>query len=126
MTISTLDPNVLAGIAAAGGAIVIKIVEKWMSKSSEDEAEAKTIRSELRMEIQRLHDENIRLEKDNQDWRQKYWELKNVHDSDEVEITSLTSIKNERLRQIEDLETVVNQLNIDVSKMRDRLKNIIE
>jgi len=126
MTISTIDPNVLAGIAAAGGAIVIKIVEKWMSKDTEDEAEAKNIRSELRMEIQRLHDENIRLEKDNQQWRHKYWEQKNLHDSDEVEITSLHALKEERIKEIEDLETVVKQLNIDVSKLRDRLKNIIE
>lgn len=73
------NSNTLLGlIAALFGGIGVKIFEKFLSRKSENAAEAREIREELRKDLSSASDdaESARLEADN--WRSKYWtELEN-------------------------------------------------
>jgi predicted RNase H-like nuclease (RuvC/YqgF family) len=73
-----MNQNVLATIIAAGGAIFVKIIEKWMEHNEEQKtentyAEGERIRQELRVDVERLHDENEKLRNESDKWRAKYW-----------------------------------------------------
>lgn len=95
--LTTLDPTTLGVIAAAVGAVVVKIAEKWLGRRSESAleaervraelraenldstSEAERLRAELRVENTLLRSDNIRLRKDADEWREKYWHAFDNH-----------------------------------------------
>jgi predicted nucleic acid-binding Zn-ribbon protein len=119
VTLPTVDPNVMTAVAAAGGAILIKVVERWLGRRNENNNEAERIRKELREELTRYRSENIRLEKELDEWRTKYWEKKKLYDSDELRINELESEVSGGAAQIRHLTDVVEHLMDDVKKIQE-------
>lgn len=114
----TVDPNVTTAVAAAGGAILIKLVERWLSRRSDNSAEAERLRQELREEVLRLRADNIRLEKEVDEWRTKYWNKKALHDSDEFRINELESEVSDSLNLIQSLTDKVDELQVELKKLQ--------
>lgn len=77
-----IDPNVVTALAAAGGAILMKLIEKWLARQSETFSQAQKIREELRTEIDRLNTDNIRLRKELDQWKNRYWNIRSHEDDD--------------------------------------------
>jgi uncharacterized protein (DUF3084 family) len=115
----TVDPNVTTALAAAGGAILIKIVERWLGRRNETNNEAERIRKELREELTRYRTDNIRLEKEVDEWRTKYWKSKKLHDSDEIRIDELESEVSGGAVQIKSLSDSVQNLLDDVKRLQE-------
>lgn len=119
VTLPTVDPNVTTAIAAAGGAILIKIVERWLGRRNENNNEAERIRKELREELTRYRTENIRLEKELDDLRTKYWSNKRLHDSAETRINDLESEVSDGAILIQQLSDSIYHLQDDVKRLRE-------
>jgi len=118
-SLAAIDANVLAAIAAAGGAILVKIVEKWAIRRSETLSDASRIRDELRTDIIRLRKENQDLETEALSWHEKYWDVKTVHESDKA-------IQNEfRLEVLQRLERI-EQKHCSGSDDINKLKDLID
>lgn len=82
-----LNSNALATAAAIIGGIIVKIVDKWASKKSVNTTfvEAERIRAELRLDVDRLHNERgdlhteiNRLESENYDLRTQLYSITHV------------------------------------------------
>jgi len=114
----SVDPNVTTAVAAAGGAILIKIVERWLNRRNDNSAEAERIRKELREEVNRLRADNIRLERDADEWRAKYWSKKRLYDSDEIRINDLESEVSGGVALIRSLNDKVEGLEKEVKKLQ--------
>lgn len=97
------DQNVFAAIAAASGAIIVKIVEKWIDKHHKNDSssqEAERIREELRDELTRLRSETERLRIESDDWRKKFWdEYENKLECD-IRIQQLEADRDELREQL--------------------------
>jgi hypothetical protein len=98
--LSQIDNNVLAAFAAAGGAVFVKVVEKWASKRNDSFSEGERIRSELRDEIDKLKTEVALLKKEADEWRTKYWSSIERETTDEHRIVELE-------REVEYLRDVI-------------------
>lgn len=94
-----------AGFVALMGTIFggagLKIIESWLSKSKERSTEAQSMRDELRKEIDALRaqldkadEEEKRLEAQIEDWRSKYYDLR---DEKQQIVTELTILKDRLL-----------------------------
>ena len=116
---STVDPNVTTAIAAVGGAILIKLVEKWIGRRNDSMIEGERLRTELRAEIDRYREDNIRLERELAEWRSKYWEKRNGYDSDEIRISELETEVTDGAVQIKTLTDVVQHLQDDIKRLQD-------
>ena len=128
-TLAAIDANVLAAIAAAGGAILLKIVEKWTIRRSETLNDAARIRNELRSDIMRLREENIQLEKEANDWHEKYWEAKSIHESDELRISEFKVEVSNGLIRMEQLESNLNADRTNIAELErdiEELRNMLE
>jgi chromosome segregation ATPase len=122
--IADIDANVLAAIAAAGGAILLKIVEKWTIRRSETLSDAARIRDELRADITRLRDENLQLEKEVNEWHEKYWTEKSLRDSDELLINAFRMEVSGGLNRIKQLETNLDTDRTDIADLEKDLEEL--
>ncbi len=104
-TLPQIDNNVLAAIAAAGGAVFVKFVEKWASKRNDSFSEGERIRGELRHEIEKLKIEVAELKKEADAWRKKYWEEVERGTTDEHRISELQ-------KEVDELRAVITQLKL--------------
>lgn len=75
------------------GGAGLKIVEAWLSKSKEKDAQGSQIRDELRQEITSLREqltkskeEEARLEAEIELWRSKYYDLRDVYSKAQTEL----------------------------------------
>lgn len=82
------------------GGAGLKVIESWLGKAKERATEAQTMRDELRKEIDSLRaqlqqsdEEEKRLEASIEEWRGKYYDLR---DEKQQVVTQLTILK-ERL-----------------------------
>lgn len=123
-TLPSVDANVIAAIAAAGGAITIKLIEKWAIRRSENLIDAQRIRDELRSEITRLRDENIRLQTEALTWHNKYWEVKELQDSGETLIDSLKADRDVHVERIKILESQLHQDRKDIDELEDNVDEL--
>lgn len=98
-----IDNNVLAALAAAGGAVFVKVVEKWASKRNDSFSEGERIRGELRQEIDNLRKEIVSLKKEADEWRSKYWHEMERGTTDEHRISELE-------KEIENLHEIIVKL----------------
>lgn len=73
MSLNILD-TYAAAIAALFGGIGVKIIEKLMSKRSEQFLEGTKIREELRQEITSLKKDVDASSKSSDEWREKYYQ----------------------------------------------------
>ena len=120
----TVDPNVTAAVAAAGGAILIKIVERWLSRRNDHSAEAERLRRELREEVIRLRADNIQLKKEADEWRTRYWNKKALYDSDEIRINDLESEVSGGAAMIKNLNDKVDGLEKEISGLEKEVKRL--
>lgn len=121
MTIfEVVSPEVAAAIIAAGGAIVVKSIEKWITnqpKSTATDAhklEIAALRNEIdkthQLEINTLREDLERANRTADKWQKKYWESRAATDSDEHRITELT----DTVRTLHTkLEALINNETID-------------
>lgn len=86
-----------AGLIALIGGIVLKIVEKiWVTKSVVDEQS--TLRKELRDELDAVKEELHQLQKEIDEWREKYYHQVETTN----ELLFEVSVLKARLREYED------------------------
>lgn len=94
-----------AGFVALMGTIFggagLKIIESWLGRAKERATEAQTMREELRKEIENLRQqltdsdaEEKRLEAQIEEWRSKYYDLR---DEKQQVVTELTILKDRLL-----------------------------
>ena len=117
-TLAAIDANVLAAIAAAGGAIFVKIIEKWAIRRSETMSDASRLRDELRTDIIRLRKENQDLESEALLWHEKYWTVRTIHENEKAAQHEFRLEVLQRLNRIE-------QKNCGPDDV-DELTNLIE
>ena len=102
-----MNQNVLAASIAAGGAVLVKVVEKWMERRAKEKSneelydEGERIRKELRQDVDRLQDENERLRTDSDKWRAKFWKT-----------------QNEESTRIKELESELERLYLVIDSLR--------
>jgi len=125
-SLANIDANVLAAIAAAAGAILLKIIEKWTIRRSETLNDAARIRNELRADIIRLREENTQLEKEVNEWHEKYWAAKSLHESDELIISSFEVGIDKGLERIEQLESNLNDDRTNIAELETDVAELSE
>lgn len=98
------NPGFIALVGTIFGGAGLKIIESWLGKAKERATEAANIRNELRTEIdslrkqlERADAEEKRLEGLVEDWRAKYYDLR---DEKQRVVTELT-ITLDRLKALE-------------------------
>ncbi len=84
-------------LTAISGGVGVKVLDKVMSKRSEEFNESTKIRKELRDQVQGLRSEIEEWKNEADDWRQKYWEQVeiNIHQKGLLETlrTEVESLK---------------------------------
>ena len=108
-----IDNNVLAALAAAGGAVFVKLAEKWASKRSDSFNEGERIRAELRQEIDKLKQEITFFKKEADDWRTKYWAAMEQASTDEYRILELEREVERLIKQMEQKVNITDSDNAD-------------
>lgn len=95
------NPGFIALLGTLFGGAGLKIIESWLGKAKERSTEQQTIREELRKEIENLRTqldksdaEEKRLEDLIEDWRSKYYDLR---DEKQQVVTELTILKDRLL-----------------------------
>lgn len=95
------NPGFIALMGTIFGGAGLKVIESWLGKAKERATEASTMREELRKEIDSLRVlldkadvEEKRLESLIEDWRSKYYDLR---DEKQQVVTELTILKDRLL-----------------------------
>lgn len=95
------NPGFVALLGTIFGGAGLKVIESWLGKAKERAAENATIRDELRKDIDNLRaqlatadEEEKRLEGLIEEWRGKYYDLR---DEKQQVVTELTILKNRLL-----------------------------
>lgn len=78
-SLSSVPVGAWALIGTLFGGAGLKVVEKWLSKSSDNQNFAKGIRDELRGEIKELRDEIDELRKESDKWRVLYFDVQDEY-----------------------------------------------
>ncbi len=107
ISLIAIEPAWIAAIATAGGAIAIKVAEKIMNRTKETTDDARLMRNELREQIVSQKEDIIRLESELEEWRDKYYDLRDSYMEQYTKLTlALEKIKSISIPAIE--ATVVN------------------
>jgi len=94
--LSGLDPAVIALIGTLFGGVVLKFAEHWLGKAKTSSDDAKQIREELRTQIVSQKDEINALEDEVNEWRSKYYDLRDSYIKVQTELQiALEKIKSE-------------------------------
>lgn len=94
--LSGLDPAWIALIGTLFGGVVLKVTEHWLGKTKTATDDAKAIREELRSQITSQKDEIKTLEDEVNEWRSKYYDLRDSYMKVQTELTlALEKIKSE-------------------------------
>ena len=95
------NPGFVALMGTIFGGAGLKVIESWLGKAKERAAENATIRDELRKDIDNLRaqlaaadEEEKRLEAQIEEWRGKYYDLR---DEKQQVVTELTILKDRLL-----------------------------
>jgi len=65
----------VAIIAAVFGGAGVKMIEKWLNRSTDKEDSGLKLRTELREELERLREELEKTKDDLEEYREKYYKL---------------------------------------------------
>lgn len=103
--LQTISPELVAAIAAAIGAVVVKIFEKWMSNRNNQKS-IETLQNYHKQELDSLREELDKANKNISKWQKKYWEATSMTDSDEHKIDELT-------KKVQDLQSRLDLLSED-------------
>jgi len=89
-----LDPAWIAGIGTLCGAIGLKVTEHLLNRNKTSIDDAKQIREELRNQVVSQKEEIRRLEEEIDEWRTKYYDLRDSYMKQHTELTlALEQIK---------------------------------
>lgn len=104
-----VDPAWIALVGTLFGGVVLKVTEHWLGSAKAQSDDAKQIREELRSQITSQKDEIKSLEDEVNEWRSKYYDLRDSYIKVQTELTiALEKIKQEaeeadrKLRERED------------------------
>jgi len=86
-TLPVLDPAWIALIGTLAGGIGLKVTEHWLNRNKTATDDAKQIREELRTEIVSQREEIKRLETELEEWRTKYYDLRDSYMKQHTELT---------------------------------------
>ena len=91
-----LDPAWIALIGTLFGGVVLKVSEHWLGRNKTNSDDAKAIREELRSQITSQKEEIRQLEDEVNEWRSKYYDLRDSYVKIQTELTlALEKIKQE-------------------------------
>lgn len=97
-----LDPAWIALIGSGAGAIGLKVTEHFLSKGQQESTDASRMRDELRIQIDQQRRDISELEKEVDEWRDRYYDLRDDHVKLQAELIV-------RLKEIkENIENVNN------------------
>lgn len=109
--LNKIDHSIVAAATAALGAIVVKLLERWAAKRSDNFSEGEKLRNELRSEniklkeeLDKLRDELSEIQSESDTWRRKYWKVIEKETSDKHLISILE-------KEVRDLKNDIIQLN---------------
>jgi hypothetical protein len=102
-----IDTNVLVALTAAGGAVLVKLVEKWASHKNNSFVEGERIRNELRLEINLLKEKIHEAD----DWKTKYWDMLQKH--------------NVYVHKIHELEQTVELLQSGIEEWKTKYLDLV-
>lgn len=89
-----LDPAWIALIGTLFGGVFLKVTEAWLGRTKSAADDAKAIREELRSQITSQKDEIKHLEDEVNEWRSKYYDLRDSYIQVKTELQlSLEQIK---------------------------------
>lgn len=91
----TLDPGWIALLGTLGGGTGLKVVEHFLNKGQTKTNEASKIREELRTQIEDQRTEIRRLEEQVEDWRNKYYDLRDAH----IKLQTETMLEIQKLKE---------------------------
>lgn len=98
MAVDFTNPAIVAGVCTIFGGIALKVTEAWLNRSSSRTTEAAEIRNELRLQISSLREDLVRLqterdavEREVDEWKDRYYE--------QVQKMTALLIEAERLKQ---------------------------
>lgn len=69
-----VDPTLVALVGTIMGGVGLKLTEAWLNKNRVKVDDASQIRSELRLSITDLREDNKQLEDKLDEWRERYYE----------------------------------------------------
>lgn len=102
-----MDPAWIALIGTLFGGVVLKVTEHWLGRTKSTSDDAKQIREELRSQITSQKDEIKQLEDEVNEWRSKYYDLRDEYMKVQTELTlALQRIKSEAQHSEEKLKAV--------------------
>lgn len=91
-----LDPAWIALIGTLFGGVVLKLTEHWLGRTKTAADDAKSMREELRSQITSQKEEIKSLEDEVNEWRSKYYDLRDSYIRVQTELTiALEKIKSE-------------------------------
>jgi hypothetical protein len=82
-----LDPAWIALIGTVVATVGLKITEHWLNRNKSSTDDAKQIREELRSQIVSQREDIERLEADADNWRIKYYDLRDSYMKQHTELT---------------------------------------
>ena len=96
MALPAIDPAWIALIGTLMGGVGLKVTEHWLGKAKSSSDDAKQIREELRTQITSQKQEIQTLEDEVNEWRAKYYDLRDSYMKIQTELTiALEKIKTE-------------------------------
>lgn len=90
----SLDPAWIALIGTVAGGLGLKVTEHWLGRNKDKVDDAARIRDELRTEVTAQRAEIKVLEDEVEEWRAKYYDLRDLYIKLQTELTlALQDIK---------------------------------
>lgn len=115
MALPAIDPAWIALIGTLMGGLGLKVTEHWLGKNKTNSDDARAIREELRSQITSQKEEIKQLEDDVNEWRSKYYDLRDSYVKIQTELTlALQKIKDEAVEADKKLSGIDPSVSADV------------
>lgn len=121
-----LDPNILAGLGTAAGAVVSWVIKHFRDKQNEGERVQKELRDlgmdlieELRQEVAISRNERTKLLKENETLREQSWRWRAEHTELAIENDGLRARLEDMMQRCARLGRDVDRYQLELSKTAD-------
>lgn len=102
---SLLESSYAAIAAALFGGVGVRLLDKLLTRRSENFNEGSAIRKELREELETLRHENEAIRQEADMWRAKYWTQVEENVQNVADINALRAEKDELVAKLRDLDS---------------------
>lgn len=129
VTDSYTSEAIVAAIAAVVGGISVKLFDRWFARSDQREIDSRVssdqIRKELWDEIHKLRDDILKVHKELDLWRDKYYQLVAENLSLEKRISDLTGELSSQRNLVEHLRRKLRDNDRDPDNVDDSIDNVV-